>query len=375
MTKLTNLLPLLLAAVSAFGQKPADAVWTQFEKRTKTGSIFGYKDATGYIRIPAKFGAFSRALKFRHIVAVNEEATQRYYYLLKTGRQVGRDSVYMFDYTFDCESEGKIRFESRAKNRVGFLNGQGRVVIPAVYNYVTPFHNGLAVGLVGAHAKCFSGEKDTIACEHPGWVDGQRVLINERNEVLLTFPAKFPWQRLDLYSVSINAAVAPDTATTVTLRAVSGDRYSFIDYEKEFANWFYQVFVPAVRSGKAANVLPLCYAELAASARPFKGWLQVDRATFVQKFYESELRPKLGGLQRGAPNVDISTDDLNTLIFTSQNFQRFLTDCGEHAQDKYPAFVVVLTFPSQVKPPKNTYQSHFEFIRTDKGYRLFCMAL
>ena len=60
------------------------------------------------------------------------------------------------------------------------------------------------------------------------------MLINERNEVLLNLPAKFHWQRLSLYSASINAT-APDTATTVTLRAVNENRYSFGDYEKEFA--------------------------------------------------------------------------------------------------------------------------------------------
>ena len=365
---------LLLPAAASSAQTLAESVWTRFDKQEKNERKFGYKDAAGHLRIPARFGQFTHAITFRHIIAVNEDATQKQYYLLKSGRHVGRDSVYMFDYTFDCESEGKIRFHSRAKNRVGFLNGQGRVVIPAVYNYVTPFHNGLAIGLAGARAKCFSGEKDTVTCEHPGWVGGRTVLINERNEVLLNLPAGFGWPRLNLYSANSNAA-ASDTATTITLRAINGDRYSFIDYEKEFAHWFYNVFVPAVRSGKAENVLPLCYTELTTSSRPFKGWQHVERAAFVQKFYESELRPKIGALQRGASSVDIFSSDLNMLIFPSQNFQRFLTDCGEHAQDKYPAFEVVLTYPAQVGAQHNTYQNHFEFIRTANGYRLFCVAL
>ena len=369
-----KLLPLLLlAAASAFAQKPADGVWTQFEKQTKAGSTFGYKDATGHIRIPAKFGDFSRALRFRHIVAVSEEATQRHYYLLKNGRQVGRDSVYMFDYTFDCESESKIRFESRAKNRVGFLNGQGRVVIPAVYNYVTPFHNALAVGLIGARAKCFSGEKDSIACEHPGWVGGKWVLLNERNEILINFSAEFPWQRLSLYSASINAA-APDTATTVTLRAVNGDRYSFVDYEKEFAKWFYSVFVPAVRMSAVEKITSFCLSEVMMEGPAFRDRLRLKRADFAQKFYKSLLQPELSAIRHGNESVRIFSDDLAISLLSGRQFQYFFTDCGQPFQEKYPAFTVVITKVNSRGAVKHDYQEQFAFIRTAKGYRLFSVA-
>ena len=82
-----KLLPLLLLSAAAVqAQTPADTVWTQFDKKQKDSYISGYKDAAGRIRIPAKFGMFSRAQKFRHIMAVNEEATQKQYYLLKNGR-------------------------------------------------------------------------------------------------------------------------------------------------------------------------------------------------------------------------------------------------------------------------------------------------
>ncbi|ALW84111.1 hypothetical protein AUC43_02760 [Hymenobacter sedentarius] len=370
-----KLLPLLvLVAVSASAQTQSDTVWTQFTQKDKQGYKYGYKDAAGHIRIPARFGNFTNAQKFRHIMAVSESATPRQYYLLKNGRQVGRDSVYMFDYTFDCESEGKIRFRDRTKDRVGFFNHSGTAIIPAIYNYAEPFYNGLAVALIGARSKCWSGEKDTMHCEHPSWVGGRNVLISERNEVLADNLPRNQLNHLNWYSLRINAT-ALDTATTRTFRAVNGDRYTFTDYEKEFTHWFYEVFVPTVRTGSADKVIPLCYLELAVSGQPFRGWPHFERTAFVQKFYQPALRPKLSGLRYGATNVNIFSEDLDILIFESQRFKSFLNDCGEHFQEKYPVFDVVINQVNAATKSGFEHQERFAFIRTAEGYRLFSATM
>ncbi|GAB3289328.1 WG repeat-containing protein [Hymenobacter tenuis] len=366
---------LLLATTIATAQQQPDEVWARFDKKVKESYRFGYKDAAGHVRIPARLGGFTNAQKFRHIIAADENELLKQYYLLKSGRQVGQDSVYMSsDYNFDCESEGKIRFRDRAKNRIGYFNSAGKAIIPAIYSYATPFYNGLSLALIGGRRKCWSGEKDTMQCEHPGWVGGRNVLINERNEVLIdTIPAR----QLDLinwYSLQINAP-AIDTATTRTFRAVNGDRYTFTDYEKEFTHWFYGAFLPAVASGAANKVEPLCYSELAVSGKPFKGWPHFERAHFVQRFYQPVLLPKLRGLCYGAKNVLISSEDLNLFIFTSQRFQVFLTDCGAHFQEKYPAFNVVITEVDEAGQKHYDRQQHFAFIRTAEGYRLFSVSL
>ena len=371
--KLLFLLFLTVATVQA--QTPGDSVWTRFERKQKDDYRFGYKDAAGRTRIPAKFGNFGPALKFRHIIAVNEYDAQQQYYVLKNGRQVGRDSVYMSpDYDYDCESEGKIRFRDRTRYRMGFFNGAGRVVIPALYNYVSPFHNGLAVGLIGARAKCFSGENDSIQCEHPGWVGGRTVLINERNDVLADSLPSHQLYHLNWYSLRINTP-AVDTATARTFRAANGDRYTFTDYEKEFTHWFYGVFVPTVRTGAAEKVTALCYPELVASGKPFRDWQHFERAAFIRKFYQPALLPKLGGLRYGAKNVNVFSEDLNTLIFNSSRFQSFLTDCNEHFQEKYPVFNVVINQIDTSGKSSSEHQEHFAFIRTAEGYRLLSVSL
>lgn len=278
---------LLLLPTIAAAQKQSDDVWIRFEEKQRGNNnySYGYKDATGRIRIPARFGDFVSAQKFRHIMAVSDTGTMRNYYLLKDGRQVGRDSVYMFDFAFDCESERKIRFHSRANNRVGFLNSSGHAIIPAVYNYVSPFYNGLALGRIGARLKCWSSEEDTMQCEHVGWEGGRMVLINEHNQVLADSLPRRQLNNLNLYSLQINAPIV-DTATTRTLRAVNGDRYTFTDYQKEFTYWFYQSFLPAVRSGVAVRVEPLCYSELAVSREAVSGL-----AAFRASRFHSQVLP------------------------------------------------------------------------------------
>jgi hypothetical protein len=367
----------LLAALLPFCSLAQEvAPWTQFSVQARDETRYGYRDASGHVRIPAKFGGFTNARTFRHIMAVSESKSYKEYYLLKNGRIVGRDSVFVFDFQYDCESEGKILFRDKRKDRVGFLNAQGKAVIPAIYNFAQPFHNGLAVALIGAKRSCGGHSVDTLNCEHLGWAGGRTVLLNEHNEVLInnlnTAPTGSGY--LNWYSLKINAP-APDTATTVTLGAVNGDRYTFTDYKKEFTQWLYNVFVPAVRRGEAAQVRALCFTDLAVSARPFQGWPHFTPATFVAKYQQSVLSPRLGALQRGAPGVTIFADDLNTLTFEGRDFHPFLTDCGEHFREKYPTFTLVLTYPAQPANAPVDHQEHFEFIRTAGGYRLFSMSL
>lgn len=367
----------LLAALLPFcahAQKVAP--WTQFSVQAHGEYRYGYRDASGRVRIPTKFGGFTNARTFRHIMAVQESKSYKQYYLLKNGRKVGRDSAFVFDFRFDCESEGKILFRDKRKDRVGFLNAQGKAVIPASYNFAQPFHNGLAVALIGAKRSCGNRSLDTLHCEHLSWAGGRTVLLNEHNEVVLDSLNTKPTGsgQLNWYSLKINDP-APDTATTVTLRAVSGDHYTFSDYEKEFKQWLYDMLVPTVRRGGAAQMQALCFPDLAVSARPFRGWPHFTPAAFLAKYQHTALRPKLGALHRGAPGVAIFAGDLNTLIFESRAFQTFLTDCGEHFSDKYPVFEVVLTYPAQPANAAIDHQEHFEFIRTANGYRLFSASL
>jgi hypothetical protein len=346
-----------------------EQVWTQFTKEVGGDYRFGYQDSTGRIRLPAKFGAFTNAQKFRHIMAVSDGRSLRQYYLLKNGRQVGRDSVYMFDFQVDCEQEGFIRFQSKHTKRVGFLNAHGQVAIPAQYNYVSPFYNGLAVALHGAHRACWGGT-DTLHCEHLGWTGGREVVINQRNEVVIDqlLPARLGSGHLNFYSLQRNAP-SVDTTTTVTLTAINGDRYTFTDYDREFKQWFFREFLPAVRSGPTA-VRSLCYAELATAGRPFQGWQHLGSAAFVESHFQA-LHTQLADLQPDTKQLQIGAYHLNTLTFSSSQFAVFLTNCGEHFAAKHPVYSVLLNSKAVGHSSGFDHQWQYSFIRTAQGYQLY----
>src|SRR5688572_4673117 len=115
---LTHLLTLL--GCTLFGQ--SNDTWTAFWNKDTT--LIGFKDKNGVVKIEPKFSGFTFANKFDNIIVASEEVKDTYktYYLTKTGRIVGRDSLRIFDNGADCESEGFIRFRDNKTDKVGMFN-------------------------------------------------------------------------------------------------------------------------------------------------------------------------------------------------------------------------------------------------------------
>ncbi|MEO8403608.1 MAG: WG repeat-containing protein [Chitinophagaceae bacterium] len=252
-----------------------------------TNDLSGYKDIAGNIKIPLKFVPFTNTDSFYHIMTVSErkDSTYQFYYLLKTGKTVGRDSVYVFDFSFDCESEGKILY--RHGGKVGFFDKSGTAIIPAVYNYASPFHNGLSIARINAERKkCTGGD-----CEHLGWVGGNLVLINDKNEILIdSFNKTEEYYNLNLYSCKVNDR-SVDTSIFVTIPGRNGNSYSFIDNEKEFTKWFYKTFLPALGAGKADKYL---YKEIYYFIKD-TGWISLPQKDYLKSFptaiYSKRFQP------------------------------------------------------------------------------------
>ena len=99
-----NILTLLLltTTLSLFGQ--SDDTWTSFWNSDSTQ--IGYKDKNGIVKIEAKNYFYTFPNKFDNIMVVMEKVDNSVesYYLTKAGKILGRDSLYFFDNTPDCES-------------------------------------------------------------------------------------------------------------------------------------------------------------------------------------------------------------------------------------------------------------------------------
>lgn len=376
-------------SMSLFGQSKDS--WIRFYDTIT--NLSGYKDLNGNIKISPKFENFTRADTFYNIIAVQEKVDSSYksYYLLKNGRKVGQDSVFMFDFTYDCESEEKILFKDKKKDRVGFFDKKGMAIIPAIYNAASPFRNGLAIALKNAKRKCWGENEDTLDCEHWSWIGGETVLINDKNEVLIDSLTEDP-SNINWYSLKINDPNV-DTSIWVSIKGGKGKTYSFINYKKEFTKWFYSTFLLALNTSNSNNLKELLFSENTFWTNE-NGWTSLSNNEFLNRFPKSITKERFQ--ETNFKKLSINDEDLNSMIFEGKLYKVFFTACGSHNNEKYPAFEVMLTyFKKRLKQSKSQtedklkhsevsgfynkyeidYQEHFEFIRTVTGYKLLSVSL
>jgi hypothetical protein len=174
---------------------------------------------------------------FNNIIAVSRFDTKNKkwedYYITKTGKIVGRDSVYSFDNIIAFECSGFIHFRDPKSEKVGLFDKNGNVTIPAEYNALEKIRNGMISALKGAR-KEYSGE-------HYFWVGGKSLLIDTLNNILIedffiSDNGIYMLDFMDFFSVEKTEAPHPDT-TRVSFSAKGGGYYSFVVVEREFKQW------------------------------------------------------------------------------------------------------------------------------------------
>ena len=368
---------IFLLSLSLFAQ--SQDVWLRYYDSTT--ELFGYKDLKGNIKIPAKFEGFTRADSFYNIIAVHEKSDSTYkaYYLLKNGRRVGKDSVFMSDFTFDCESEGKIIFYDRKTDRVGFFDKNGVAIIPAIYNYVSSFRNGLAIAHRNAKRKCWEGD-DTTNCEHLGWEGGESILINDKHEILAD-KISVSLSNLDWYSKKENAS-SVDTSIYVNIKGRNNITYSFVDYDKEFNKWFKHFFLPSLNN--ESTIPDILFSEITFWSYE-KGWSSLKSNDFLKAF-PGTLTPARFDTNK-LKQMWIRQDHLNEFIYEKDMYKKYLNACGDHNSDRFPLYDIVITYYKKREKPNEyslseffrdydtDYQELFEFLRTEQGYRLLSVSL
>lgn len=246
-----NIVQLFLLLISSFYFSQQDTNWYTFYNSDSTK--IGYKDAKGKVRIEPKFElAMTNSKVFKDVVIVWEYAKNysgEKYYLNKEGKKFGKDSIYIFDFTFAEESEGKIKFRDSKTDKVGFFDKNGQVVIPAIYNDAGDFHNGLAMIMKDGVRKCWKENNEKQPeypnCEHWSW-EGKTIMINTNNQELFEIPKENFTNSIDYNNVyknfKLNENVDSDIYTSY--KGNDGNIYSFYSPEKDFKKWFETQFLP-----------------------------------------------------------------------------------------------------------------------------------
>lgn len=343
-----------ISSLTLLGQ--SNDTWISFWNEDST--LLGYKDKNNVVKIEPKFTGITRSEKFENIIAVSEEKNGKWcsYYLTKSGKIVGRDSLHFFDNSSDCESEGFIRFRDHKTDKAGMFNKNGDVVIPAIYNDLTGVRNGMIIALKGAEKKYWEGG------EHYNWIGGQQFLIDTNNNILIdNFKLD---NNLNFFTLEKTKSLHSDT-TRKSFLANDGSYYSFVDFEKEFRQWITKELLNNLTIDR---LIAISYDTITWVT--VNGWGKTNKEKFV---YENFTNLKKGLLEILQPKTDffISSDGLNPFMFEGEEFEKYFNNCGESKDWIYPTMSIIISHGEK----KNLTQNHYEFLRTDNGYKLIYLTL
>lgn len=360
LTRMILICSLLIWSIPLIAQ--AEHPWTAF--LSEDSGHTGFKDQNGRIRIKPKFAGFTIAKKIDKIIAVMEEKNGKneLYYLTKSGKIVQRGNLYLFDNSPDCESEGFIRFRDRKTDKAGLLNGEGKIAIPAVYNDLTNVRNGFIIALKGAKKKILDANEPS-GCNHFTWVDGETVLIDTRNKIIIrNFDSE---SNLDFFSINIASEPSKDVRRQ-NFMGVDGRYYSFVDYKKEFQQWLFSNLLENLSVDK---LIEYSYHKTYFWKEP-DGWTHESMHIFIERNFEL-IRSRLEEIKSKSSEYFISIDGLNPYIYGSTDFDIYYNNCGQPKEWKYPVMSVIISH----KTKNELNQDHFEFLRTATGYKLISVTI
>ena len=293
------------------------------------------------------------------------------YYLLKNGKKVGKDSLYLGENFLDCENENRIRFRDPKTEKVGFFDEIGRVAIPALYNEATSFHNGLALIIRDGKKICRDGKEysNENPCEYWRWI-GINQLINEKNEVLLDSINPADFENINFYSLQINPEIIKPGFST--FKSANGNIYAFMDFKKEFEHWVYSTFL----KNKEPNALgEYVFPEMTISKEGSLKSKQMNNPKYADYAWtvddgKTVLKENVENIRKILNKIN-SKDYITTISKSSSpilldevKYHEYFSDCGDYLSMKYPYFEMTITNNNGL------VLNGLGFIRTTEGYKL-----
>lgn len=358
----TIILTYLIFLYGTFSYSQQNNYWTAFWNEDE--EKFGFKDNSGLVVIQPIFSSFSFVNRFEHIFIASEETDDKFdiYYLTKSGRQFGRDSIYIFDNTPDCESEGFIRFRDKKSDKAGLFNRNGDVVIPAVYDDLTKVSNGFVVALKGAEKKYWD-DHNYSGCNHFSWLGGQIMLIDTNNKVIIeNFTDSLP---LDLYSHQSQSEI-DDNPNREYFSGKDGRIHSFLNYEKDFSFWLKH----SILDQFTVESLMLASLDRLTFWKDDAGWVSKSAKDVIEKNFML-IKDRLSLIHNPGQDFFVSIDGLNSGIFRGEEFRIYFDNCGQPLSDKYPVMNILITHTDD----NDFYQDHFDFLKTNEGYKLISLTI
>ena len=138
---------LFIMTVTAYGQKPKSNYLIAFADTSSGNLMYGYKTPDGKIAITAKYAEVDRDTLYN--IAMVIKSTYNYEWIAINSRDSIILKPFIYDNAPDDLQEGLFRFTEQGK--LGFANSMGEKIIPAMFDFVSPFKNGIAAFILGGH--------------------------------------------------------------------------------------------------------------------------------------------------------------------------------------------------------------------------------
>jgi hypothetical protein len=356
------ILTYILLLIGHFSYSQQKGYWTVFGNKKE--EEFGFKNHNGKIKIQPKFRFISAVKHFDYVFIASETKDEKInvYYSTKSGKSFGKDSVYFWDNTPDCESEGFIRFRDDKAEKVGMFNRNGEVVIPAIYNELSQAKNGLVIALIDAKKKKWD-EHDHLGCNHFSWTGGKTLLIDTTNKTIIeNFSDSL---HLDIYS-HLRQKKIEETLNREHFLGIDGEIHSFVHYKKDFLLWLNSAILDkfTLENLKKSSTANLTF------WKKGKGWVSKLSSTILEKNFVL-IKDRLSKIQNTEQDFFISVDGLNQEIFNGKEFEIYFNNCGQPLIEKYPVMNIVIS----QKNGNEIIQDHFDFLKTEKGYKLISLTI
>ena len=325
----------------------------------------GFKDSKDSIIYQAQYGFFSKAKIFERIVALNvhlQGEKKDAYYMLPSGKKFGRDSLYVFDFAFDCESEGFIRFQDPTTQLVGLFDSEGKVAISAEYNYLSSVKNGYIVGLKNAKKEFYhQGEGD---CNHFKWVAGDTLLLKSDNTIVVqeyTDNYNLKW------SSSMMTTEPSNDPIRVNYKTTEGKYLSFVDNLKEFDQFLEQI----LEELDSSTLESIVYNQIGFSSSE-------DQTSILKKEYLSKngarLLKSLSSIHQSNYRSETSISNfLPRPIELSPHEEKVYDNCGRRNLSEYPIYTIRIS--KRNEKGRTMSQDHIQFLKLKGEIKLVSASL
>lgn len=240
--------------------------WIAFTE--ENSDLYGFANSDGDVMIEPQFSGPFSAKIFKNIIGVQVQKNDsiHQYYLLKSGQQLGHDSMYISDSKFDCEHEGYIRFTDPKTHFTGLFDSLGRVAIAPQFNTLSQVHKGYLLAKTQAQLVYPSHDPNTT----PLWIGGHYKLINIKGETVVEF-MYYDAEHLNLHSLEISTDAPDDNPERTTYQGYDGRYYSFINNKKSFDQFFLSLKKDI--SAHLSKDLVIWSSD--------NNWLDIDRSDFI----------------------------------------------------------------------------------------------